>query len=126
MLISKRAEIETSSMGIGVSTRSRKYWRLYYANQGVAGMLGDNAFINDAIAGNFAKAEPLHRFWLKSGEPAEIRKSHDFYYVAVMRGGAKKYDIITIQPTYMEPGQQGLRQKTLTDEWVQRGPKRRP
>lgn len=111
-------------MGIGVSTRARKYWRLYYAGKGLMNMLGDNAFINDALAGDFTKAEPLHRFWLKSGEPAEIRKSNEFYYVAVMRGGAKKYDIITIQPTFKDP-QEGVRKKTLTDEWVQRGPRRR-
>lgn len=121
--LSKRAAIEKSSLGIGVSVMARKYWRAYYAQKGVANMLGDNAFVNDAIAGDFANAQYVHRFWLRSGEPAEIRKSHDFYYVAAMRGPSQ-YDIIVIQPRYREAPSE-ISQERQKPEWIQKGPRRR-
>jgi hypothetical protein len=123
MYLSKSAAIEKSSLGIGVSVMARKYWRGYYAQQGVANMLGDNAFVNDAIAGDFSNAQPLHRFWLRSGEPAEIRRSHAFYYVAAMRGPSQ-YDIIVIQSRYKESDPE-LSKRRLTPEWVQEGPRKR-
>lgn len=121
--LSKRAAIEPSSMGIGVSVAARKYWRAYWAQHNMPQMLGDNKQVNEYIAGDFQGAQPIHRFWLKSGEPAEIRRSHNFYYVAAMRGPSK-YDVIVIQPRWHEaPGE--ISQQRLKPEWVQKGPKRR-
>jgi len=121
--LSKRAAIESSSMGVGVSVSARKYWRAYYTQKNMPNMLGDNKSVNEYIAGDFSGAAPLHRFWLRSGEAAEIRRSHDFYYVAAMRGPSK-YDIIVIQPRWREaPGD--ISKERFTPEWVQRGPRRR-
>lgn len=98
----KNAEIEKSSLGVGVSTTARIYARKYYSSWGISNIAGmRNADLNDLLAGDFLKAEPRHRFLFKSGEIAEIRKSHSFYYVAVVRSG--NYDIIVIQPDYKEP-----------------------
>lgn len=115
-LISKRAAIEKSNLGIGVSTRVRKYWRDYYRQKGLPQMLGRNIEINTFIAGDFAKAQPVHRFVLKSGEAAEIRKSHQFYYVAAIREGGQ-YDIIAIQPRFREASPE-VRELRLSPEWL--------
>ena len=68
--ISRRAGIETPSGGggVGISTKVRQYWRKYY--NGVQGMLGRNDQVNYLIALDYAGAEPIHRFILKSGEVA--------------------------------------------------------
>ena len=71
--ISRRAGIETPSGGggVGISTKVRQYWRKYY--NGVQGMLGRNDQVNYLIALDYAGAEPIHRFILKSGEEKTIQ-----------------------------------------------------
>lgn len=100
--IHKLSEIkEVSQSGIGVSVSVRKYVRQYVPN--TAHM--SNAELNEMIANEFAKGEPVHRFRLRSGEIAEIRRSVNFYYVAVMRGRGTadvRYDVIVVQPSYKQ------------------------
>jgi len=97
--ISKLAGIESPSGGggVGISTAVRKYWRQHY--QSVPNMLGPNDQINYLIAMDYAGAKPLHRFILRSGEPAEIRQSQRFFYLAAIRQN-KRHDIIVIQPSF--------------------------
>ena len=125
MHLSKRAGVQRSNVqNIGVTTTTRMYWRSYYTQNSVPGMLGDNDFVNEAIAGDFAGAAPLHRFWLKSGEPAEIRQSHAFFYIAAIRGTGQ-YDIITIQARYTAPTDQQHSTYTLTQPWLEQSKKRK-
>jgi hypothetical protein len=123
MLLSDAA-IEQSSIGIGVSVSARKYWRSYWAQRNLPSMLGRNQQVNEVIGGDFKSAQPLHRFWLKSGEPAEIRRSNNFYYVAAMRGPSK-YDVIVIQSRYKEGISPESSKETLKPEWITRGPRRK-
>ena len=123
MQLSKRAAIEQSSMGVGISTSARLYWRNYWTQKNLPSMLGSNREINEYIAGDFLGAAPLHRFWLtKSGvpTPAEIRRSHNFYYIAKMQGPSK-YDVIAIRPTYKQTSPE-ISKYRLTQEWIQKGP----
>lgn len=115
-MLSSRAGIETPSGGggVGVSTGVRKYWRKHFQN--VPGMQGPNDQINYLIAMDYASAEPLHRFVLRSGEPAEIRKSHSFYYIAAIRRN-KRHDIIVIQSTYKESPPE-VKKHRMSDEWL--------
>ena len=103
--ISKRAGIEApqGGGGVGISTAVRKYWRQHY--QSVPNMMGPNDQINYIIAMDYAGAKPLHRFILRSGEPAEIRQSQKFFYLAAIRQN-KRHDIIVIQPSFkhQKPG----------------------
>lgn len=117
MHLSKRAAIEPSSMGVGVSTSVRKYVRNYYAKQGVDAMASmRNKELNDVLASDFLKVQPLHRFRLRSGEVGEIRKSHAFYYVAKIRKGGGGYDIIVVQPAIKPPSEE-VRKKRLEQGW---------
>ena len=115
-MLSSRAGIETPSGGggVGVSTGVRKYWRKHF--QSVQGMQGPNDQINYLIATDYASAEPLHRFILRSGEAAEIRKSHSFYYIAAIRKN-KRHDIIVIQTTYKESPTE-IKKNRMTNEWL--------
>jgi hypothetical protein len=113
--ISIRAGIEVPVGGsIGISTSVRKYWRNYYKN--VPGMLGRNDAVNYLIAMDFANGQALHRFVLRSGEVAEVRKSGHFIYIAVIRKGGRQ-DIIVIQPSYKEAPEE-IKKKRLTKEWL--------
>jgi hypothetical protein len=116
--LSCRAGIEVPSGGgnVGVSTGVRLYWRKYFKS--VPGMQGSNDQVNYLIAMDYASAKPVHRFILNSGEPAEIRKSHNFYYIAAVRRN-KRHDIIVIQPAYKEADQSVPRQSRLSDEWLE-------
>jgi len=116
MHISKLAGIEKSTVGVGVSSSVRRYWRNYYTQKRLPQMLGPNAQLNTMIAGDFKGAQPIHRFILKSGEVGEIRKSHDFYYVAAIRS-AGQYDVIVIQPRFKEAPQE-ISKRRLTPEWL--------
>lgn len=111
----KIAAIELTSNGIGVSTSARKYVRQMVPE--ITQMR--NSELNEKIASDFSKAERLHRFKLRSGEIAEIRKSTNFYYIAVIRGrgtAATRLDIIVIQPAYkMVPDE--IRKKRLEPGW---------
>jgi hypothetical protein len=115
--LSCRAAIEVPSGGgnVGVSTGVRLYWRKHFAS--VPGMQGSNDQINYLIAMDYASGTPTHRFILNSGEPAEIRKSQSFYYIAAIRRN-KRHDIIVIQPSYKESDKSVPRQSRLTDEWI--------
>ncbi|MFA5023477.1 MAG: hypothetical protein WC523_00770 [Patescibacteria group bacterium] len=110
------AGIETPSGGgsIGISTKVRKYWREYYKS--VPGMLGPNDSINYLIAMDYNSATPLHRFILRSEEPAEIRKSHEFVYIAVIRKTGR-HDIIVIQKSFKEAPDTTKKQR-MTQEWL--------
>jgi hypothetical protein len=79
----------------------------------------NNKELNDLIASDFSSAQPLHRFKLRSKEIGEFRKSHDFIYLAVIRGRgtvSAKYDIIIVQPTYKEPPEE-VRRYRLKPGW---------
>ncbi len=118
-LLSKRAAIEPSTMGVGVSTSVRKYIRDYYTKQGVDAMASlRNKELNDVVAADFLKAQPLHRFRLTKKEKAvaEIRKSHAFYYIAKIRKGGGGYDIIAIQNAIKQPSEE-VRKKRLEQGW---------
>ena len=120
----KEAGIEPTSMGGGVSTAVRKYWRAYYKQKNVPSMLGDNKIVNEIIYGDAAKATPMHRFLLKSGEVAEIRKSSVFYYVIVYRSGASRIDVIAIQPSFKAAPPE-ISKSRMTPEWLQKDHKKR-
>jgi len=109
------AGIEPTQIGIGVSTSARKYYK--QAHPELANAPKDE--INHAIAQEFARAEPRHRFKLRSGEIGEIRVSNNLYLIAAIRGrgtmGAR-YDVIVIQPTYKEPPEE-LRKTRLQPGW---------
>ena len=117
----KIAGIEQSQSGIGVSTSARIYARRFYASQGNnIWAVARNDKINDLLAQDFSASEPRHRFKLKSGEIAEIRKSSTFIYVAVMRHGS--YDIIVLQKAYKEPRIPDISKKRLeSTEWGEKG-----
>lgn len=106
-------------MGIGISVAARKYIRAYYRQQGVDAMQMNNKKLNEVIAADFASANPLHRFRLRSGEIAEIRKSHDFVYIAAIRGrgtAASQFDVIFVQPTWKEAPEE-VRKYRLKPGW---------
>lgn len=115
--IYKSSEVqEVSKTGVGVSVRARKYVRQYAPN--TAHM--SNAELNEMVAGEFAKGEPVHRFRLRSGEIAEIRRSVNFYYIAVMRGRGTanvRYDIIVIQPSYKQVTDEEEKKRRLQHGW---------
>ena len=105
----KLSAVEPTQTGIGVSTSARLYWKKHF--QGQEAMMGSNEDINSAIAMEYSTATPVWRFYLKSGEPAEIRKSRLFYMVAAVRDN-DVHDVIVIQPAYKE-GPQEMKEKRL-------------
>jgi hypothetical protein len=114
--MNKISTIEDAGGNIGVSTAVRKYMRK--VNQNMAHMR--NLELNEIIAADFSKATPVHRFKLKSEELAEIRKSGNMYYIAVIRGrgsSVAKYDIIVVQPTYKEPKDKEISKTRLQPGW---------
>jgi hypothetical protein len=112
----ERPGIETPSGGgsIGISIGVRKYWRKHFAS--VPGMLGTNDSVNYLIAMDYNGATPVHRFVLRSGEPAEIRKSNSFYYIAAIRFNGR-HDIIVVQTAIKEPSDVAKKQR-MTKEWL--------
>ena len=112
----ERPGIETPSGGgsIGISIKVRKYWRQHFAN--VPGMLGPNDTINYLIALDYNGATPVHRFILRSGEPAEIRKSNTFYYIAAIRANGR-HDIIVVQTGIKEPAAASNKSR-MTQDWL--------
>lgn len=115
--LSCRSGIETCSSGgnTGISTSARKFWRKYFS--GVQGMQGTNDQLNYLIALDFSSAEPVHRFILRSGEAAEIRKSQKFYYLCVIRKNNRQ-DVIVIQPS-MKTVPPETSKKTMSPEWLE-------
>lgn len=93
------AVAEMSKSGVGVGSKVRMYFR-----QSMPDLAGvPNAELNEHIAGWFASGEPMHRFKLRSGEIAEIRKAQNVFFIAVIRGRGEvgvRYDIIAVQPAY--------------------------
>lgn len=117
--ISKRAALEQSSLGIGVSTTARLKWREYYSKHNVPNMaLLSNKILNDTIAGDAKSAKVIHRFRLKDKSVGEFRKSHAFYYLLKYVGGGN-YVILTIQPSYKETTPEITKQR-LTPEWLEK------
>lgn len=113
----KIAGLETSSFGVKISTSARIAFRKYYSSWGMNNVASmRNADLNDVIASDFLNAEPQHRFRLRSGEIAEIRKSpkSQWYYVAKMESAG--YSIIIIQHSYKEPPPE-IRKHRL-EKWV--------
>jgi len=114
--ISKKAKLEESSLGIGVSTTARIKWREYYSNKNMPNMsVVNNKALNDMIAGDFKSAEVIHRFKLKTGSIGEFRKSHSFYYLARITGS--RYDILTIQSAYKE-APENVKKIRLSPEYI--------
>ena len=112
----KMAGIERAQNGIGVTTSARIFARRYYASQGNnVWATARNDMVNDLLAQDFTNAEPKHRFKLKSGEIAEVRKSGTFFYIAAIRHGA--YDILVLQQAYKEAHPEISRKRLQNDEW---------
>lgn len=113
--IYKCGNFTPTSIGVGVSRSAREYWQQLFANdpkmQGLR--KGD---IHEIMAWDYANAEPLSRFKLRSGEKAEIRKSKSFYFVAAIRQNGQ-HDIIVLQPTWKEVSEE-VRGKRLQPEWL--------
>lgn len=111
------ADIERSQQGVGVSTSARKYMRKFYENRGVMSIaFMRNDKINSMIAYDFIEAQPLHRFRLKDGTVAEIRKSKGgFFYIAAFRNGA--YDVLSIQ-SHMKDVPERVRNYRLRQEYL--------
>ena len=111
----KTAAIEVTQQGVGVSTSARKYIRRMAPN--TAHMR--NAELNEMIAEQFSRGEPVHRFKLRSGELAEIRRTVNMYYIAVIRGrGATvtRYDIIVVQPSMKDVSEE-IKKKRFQPGW---------
>ncbi len=97
------AVAEKSRAGIGVSTAARKYARKYYTSWGWKDMASmRNADLNEILAQDFMRGELKHKFKLRDGSMAEIRKSNTMYYVAKIRSDGG-YDILVIQGSYKPP-----------------------
>lgn len=119
-MINKISGIEQSQGGIGVSTSARIYARRFYGSQGNnIWATARNDKVNDLLAQDFSSSDPRHRFKLKSGEIAEIRKSSTFIYVAVMRHGS--YDIIVLQKAYKESRPEISKSRLESTEWSGKG-----
>ena len=123
-MISKRykkiAGIEQSQGGIGVSTSARIYARKFYASQGnTVWSTARNDKVNDLLAQDFTNSEPMHRFKLKSGEIAEIRKSGTFVYIAAIRRGT--YDILVLQEAYKQVNPAISKKRLDKTEWGGKG-----
>jgi hypothetical protein len=120
--LSKRAALERSGVGIGVSITVRKKWREYYKGKNLPSMqLMDNKMLNDVIGADFLKSQVLHRFLLKSGDVGEFRKSNSgWLYLGAYRGG--KYDVITIQQSMKETTPE-LSRRRMTSDWLETGHK---
>jgi hypothetical protein len=107
--------IEMSSANIGVSVTARKYFRR--ANPEFAHM--PNAQLNEEIATEFAKATPVYRFKLRSGEIAEVRESMGHFMIAAVRGRGTanvRYDIIVVQPSF-KPVREEIKKQRLQPGW---------
>lgn len=116
--LSKRAAIEQSSLGIGVSTTARLKWREYYSKHGMPNMaLMDNKLLNEALGSDAKSAKIIHRFRLKDKTVGEFRKSHAFYYLLKYTNG--NYVVLTIQSTYKETTPEISKQR-LTPEWLEK------
>lgn len=104
-----------TSAGVGVSRTAREYWQRLFANDPkMQGMRKQD--IHEIMAWDYANAEPLSRFKLRSGEKAEIRKSKSFYFVAAVRQNGQ-HDIIVLQPTWKEVSE-NMRSKKLSPDWM--------
>ena len=122
-MIYKAAKIEYASNGMGVSGTARTTAKKYYAAQQQEGQgnliwsTSNNERINDLLAMDFANAEPRTRFKLKTGEVAEIRKSHssEFYYIAAMRRGT--YDILVLQTGMKDVDPKISKRRLESIEW---------
>ena len=110
------AAIEVPSGGgnVGISSSVRKFWRKHFSS--VPAMLGPNDSVNYQIALDAANAQPQHRFLLRSGEVAEIRKSHTFVYIVVLRKTGRQ-DVIVIQPSFKEAPEE-IKKQRMTKEWL--------
>lgn len=103
-MLSKRATIEKSKQGIGISAGARKYMRKAMPEYAKT----PNSELNEIIVSDFLKSRPWHRFKLSKSFQgvAEVRKSNSFAYIALLSGRGTHeygYDIIAIQPTIKEP-----------------------
>lgn len=109
------APMEMSSSNIGVSVTARKYFR--QANPDFAHM--PNAQLNEEIAAEFAKATPIYRFKLKTGEIAEVRESMGHFLIAAIRGRGTesvRYDVIVVQPS-LKPVREEIRKQRMQPGW---------
>jgi len=102
-----------TSAGVGVSRSAREYWQRLFANDPKMQGLKKRD-IHEIMAWDYANAEPLTRFTLRSGEKAEIRKSKTFFFVAAIRQNGQ-HDIIVLQPAWKEVSKD-IRDKRLTPE----------
>ena len=111
-------ELPSTGGNIGVSIKARKYWRKYF--ESIPKITGRNDEVNIYIANSYKLAKPIHRFILLSGEPAEIRQSDKFFYVAAIRKNGR-HDVIIIQPSYktaLPPKGKRPHTNRFTDEWL--------
>lgn len=104
--------------GIGISSTALKKWaEMSSINPEALKQREIRDEINNKIAKDYANAKPVHRFVLKSNEPAEIRSSGKFYYVAAIRRNGR-HDILTIQNKYKETDKSKKFQDRLVQEWL--------
>lgn len=109
------AVAEMTQSGIGVGTGVRLYFRKSVPQ--AAGL--NNAELNEFIASLFTQSEPVHRFKLRSGEIAEIRKGQSLYFVSVIRSGdgsGVRFDIIAIQPVMKEVSED-IKKQRMSPNW---------
>lgn len=86
-----------TGLKIGVSTSARIFFRKYF---NIPSMKATNDVINETLAHNYAGGELVHRFKLKSGEIADVKKNGSWYLIGVER--MDSLDIIALQPSYKE------------------------
>lgn len=102
-----------TSAGVGVSRSAREHWQNLFAND--PAMQGTKQEIHEIIAWDYANAEPITKFMLRSSEVAEIRKSQSFFFVAAIRDNGQ-HDVIVIQPSYRSVPDR-IRDKRLMPDW---------
>jgi len=104
MKLSKRAitrgitDIFDSLTGlpIGVSVTAKKYFRKWSPESAKIRSLE----LDKSIASAYANAQLVHRFRLKSGEIADIKKAASWYLIGIERATEGFADVIVLQPAY--------------------------
>jgi hypothetical protein len=111
MRLSCRHIVKRAADTIGVSRTAVLKWQETRPNQ-------NNMEAVYNIRNEYAAATPIHRFILKSGEPAEIRKSSSCLFISAIRVTGQHH-IIVLQQSY-KPVPDRLRDYRMTDEWVRK------
>ena len=106
---------EPSSQGVGITQTARM--KMQRLDQSAAFM--DKPELNDYIAEKFLRAEPYHRYKLRSGEIGEFRRDGGMIFLAKTSGRGTAdaaYVVITIQDA-MKDVPEPLRKRRLSPGW---------